>query len=361
MATESTPEMSRRGGKGKPAKGLPKPSGLTLKELISKVQRPEQKPGLRAREIALATHTSAETFRSAIDNPERLSLASIHGLAVLMGVDFMQLVADISHQVSLKAASGFDTTPAGGAPRVYRRRPAATIKVAVDATGNSEHLAEREEQKASAANVHADQVEDLPARFLDEKDELEFPVAAVEASQIRYADATLAQRTLALASVQQELKHHFPDLNWLKWAAVMDALQPDLWLEGEIVAIAYEDLTRLTQRLAWAVVGERKVSLDPPIYCMQAFTLARRLSQLAYHAVLALAEMEQDPTAYGLYTRGIILKLASGNTTAEQVLQAMSDYHFKGNGFNKMVPIDQMPGSPEVQDRIFDLTQYKAS
>lgn len=110
--------------------------------------------------------------------------------------------------------------------------------------------------------------------------ELYPPDSPAETScQLPYTQATFSQRALALAIVQEELKHHFPVLPWLSWARELDALQPDLWVDGSLVTVNYTDLIKLTQRLA--SVPEMP-TLDPPIYGPRSLYLARRLSEYAH-------------------------------------------------------------------------------
>ena len=344
MSSESISENTRQQqGKGTPIKRLPKPSGQTLHELISQFRRPDGTQGLRVRELTRAMHVAAETLGIAIDEPERLSMASIFGLAELLNITPDQLVADLFHQVSLRPE--FGRTPAGVRPRVHRRRPAAT-----DAAASSE----QGKEKTAPTSARVNQADELPPAAPGDATE---PNAAdsppnTDYQIVRYVDASLRQRTLALASVQEDLKHHFPTLPLPQWATEMEALQPDLWLEGEEVTIVYEDLVRLTQRLAWT---PNRVPLEPPIHSLQSLYLARRSSEYAHIAILALAEMEQNPLAYGKYTRIIILKMAAGNGVADEIIQAFGESHPVKAGPDKSPPADQLPGCPDVLTRIFNL------
>ena len=330
-------------------KRLPKPSGRTLRKLISQFQRLDGKgkQGLRVRELTHAMHIAAKTLEIALDEPERLSMASLFGLAELLKVEPAQLVADIYYQVSLRPAFGH--TPTGGRPRVHRSHEAAT-----DAAANSEQTREETDPTLPCSKKE----DELPPPSHGIFPENDVPSASSDdfpsdtATQIPYAEATFPQRTLALASVQEELKHHFSALPLLRWSTELDALQPNLWVEGEEITINYEDLVRLTQRLSWA---PELPALDPPIYGPQSLYLARRLSEYAYQAVLALAEMEQNPLAYGKHTRSIILKLAAGNGVAEEVLRAITGYSFREGQPDESLSSDQIPGCPAVQVRVVNL------
>ena len=174
--------------------------------------------------------------------------------------------------------------------------------------------------------------------------------------QISYAQATLSQRALALASVQEELKHHFPVLPWLSWARELDALQPDLWVEGHLVTLDYSDLIKMTQRLA--SVPEMPL-LDPPIYGSQSLYMARRLSEYAHQAVLALAELEKNPLAYGAATSAIIMKLAAGNGVVEEVMQALTGGSTMETRPGKPLPPEEVPGCPAVRKRLSELSRIR--
>lgn len=175
--------------------------------------------------------------------------------------------------------------------------------------------------------------------------------------QIPYTQATFSQRALALASVQEELKHHFPVLPWLSWARELDALQPDLWLEGPLVTLDYADLIKLTQRLA--SVPEMP-TLDPPIYGPRSLYLARRLSEYAHQSVLALAELEKNPLVYGFNTSAIIMKLAASNGVVEEVMQALTGGSTMETRPGKPLPPEEVPGCLAVRARLDELTRIRS-
>lgn len=87
-------------------KRLPVATGRTLQEIVSSYQRRDGDTGLRVREMTHAMHVAAETLKTALDEPERFSMASIFGLADLMGVPPGMLIADIFHQVSVREMLG---------------------------------------------------------------------------------------------------------------------------------------------------------------------------------------------------------------------------------------------------------------
>ena len=176
------------------------------------------------------------------------------------------------------------------------------------------------------------------------------------ACQIPYAQATFSQRALALVSVQEELKYHFPLLPWLSWARELDALQPDLWVEVHSVTLDYADLVKLTQQLARA---PEMPSLDPPIYGLNSLYLARRLSEYAHQAVLALAELEENPFAYGLHTSAIITKLAAGNGVVEDFMQVLTGSRTMETEPGKSLPAEQVPGCPAVTERLSELYRIR--
>ena len=76
------------------AKRVPAPTGRTLHDIVTNFRRWDGSTGLRVREMTGAMRLAAETLRVALDEPERLSLANIFGLA--------QLVADLFHQVATR-------------------------------------------------------------------------------------------------------------------------------------------------------------------------------------------------------------------------------------------------------------------
>lgn len=136
----NTSHTSSNGSKNKPGKRLPMPSGLTLQEHIDNFKRHDGSTGLRVRELMRATHVSAETLRHAVPNPARFSLASLHGLAGLIGIDFLQLLADISQQVKLQPF--FDDPSTGRGPHVRIRNSRNDIAIAPELNFCSDDVAE---------------------------------------------------------------------------------------------------------------------------------------------------------------------------------------------------------------------------
>ena len=84
------------------AKRVPAPTGRTLHDIVTNFRRWDGSTGLRVREMTGAMRLAAETLRVALDEPERLSLANIFGLAELTGITPAQLVADLFHQVATR-------------------------------------------------------------------------------------------------------------------------------------------------------------------------------------------------------------------------------------------------------------------
>jgi hypothetical protein len=136
---------------------------------------------------------------------------------------------------------------------------------------------------------------------------------------IPYAEATPQQISLALAYSMQELNQHFPTLGFVTWANILLQLQPDLWVEGDLVYLDPEDLNHLMHRLA--AVPELP-ELDPPIYPARAGYLAKRLVNYQDQAQEALADIEANPLVYGNRVFTLVTDLALGNSVADQVFRA---------------------------------------
>lgn len=173
------------------------------------------------------------------------------------------------------------------------------------------------------------------------------------AASIRYAQATPQQLSRALLYLQEALRLHFPTLAWRTWVEALAALQPDVWVAGERVTLAYADLTQLAQHLADA--PELPV-LDPPLYGPQALVLAQRQLHLAELAVRCLPELEANPHACGPHLYALVGRLARGHRLAEAVVQARrwglaARYPLPG-GVPGRGPA---PGSPEVEQRLLHL------
>lgn len=136
-------------------------------------------------------------------------------------------------------------------------------------------------------------------------------------TRLPYRQATPAQRGLALADLMRELRHHFPTLALPAWCARLEQAQPDLLVYGEQeVYLDTEDLARLAQHLA---TEPGLPTLSPPIYCHEAYQLARRLVSFEQQAHQALAEIEAHPTAYGGGVCALVFELATGNGIAHEV------------------------------------------
>lgn len=105
-------------------------------------------------------------------------------------------------------------------------------------------------------------------------------------------------------------------LSFSAWVNSLLQEHPDLWVEGELVYLDDEDLTRLVQRLA---APPELPQLSPPIYPDEACYLARRVRELHRRALAVLAELEANPAAYGVSLRGLVCDLADGDGTADRV------------------------------------------
>ena len=138
-----------------------------------------------------------------------------------------------------------------------------------------------------------------------------------EATRIPYAQATPHQLAQALSYAMQELGPYFQQVGFASWGNAILRLQPDLWLEGELLYLDHQDLVHLTQRVAAA--PELPAPDHFPVYNDQAGYLARRLVKFQHQALHALAEVEAAPRAYGGSVLALVLDLAAGNGIAQQV------------------------------------------
>ncbi|MBT9395239.1 hypothetical protein KLP40_18870 [Hymenobacter sp. NST-14] len=343
MNSELPPESTGENlGKNIPLHRLPKPSGRSLRQLIEEYERPDGGRGLRVRELTAAMHIAAETLKMIIDQPERLSMASFFGLAKLIGVAPGQLVADVAYQIRLqREGTPIAYTPQ---PRARRIRPAASDTAAnrepAPPAGPESTLVKETDQAVETASLALGS-EPHP----QDPDELDRPAATHE--QLAYADATFEQRSLALASVTEAFASYFPSIPWPRWAEALETLQPTLWVEPDHqdVSLGQPEKEQLIQYLAGTPEMPRP---EQPVYVPEALYLARRHIDLGYMGVLALAELEQNPLAYGIYTRALIFKLVAGNGVAEQVTRVFDGRYFP----DKSVPTDQVPGSASIMARL---------
>ncbi|MFD2788029.1 helix-turn-helix domain-containing protein [Hymenobacter rubripertinctus] len=323
-----------------------------MRQHIEAYVRPDGNRGLQVRELARATHVSAATLKLVLDRPELLAMNSLVGLAQLLTIPPAQLLIDVALQVSRQAAA----TPhqIGRKPSLRQRRtkpanaaqPAtesvtAETLASVAATGAVASPSHQGPQASKATISRVGYATSGPST-------VDFPEDL--AVRVPYCEATFQQKALAVASLQQELKDHFPPLPLPRWATELDALHPDLWIEGQVVELDYADLTQLTQRLAMA---PELPMIDPPVYNHRARYLARRQAEYTQQAIAALAELEQNPSAYGPDTRGLILKLAIGNGVVTEVLQAF------GEADNYAQHPNQVPGGATVNERLFALHWQK--
>ena len=160
-----------------------------------------------------------------------------------------------------------------------------------------------------------------------------------------YLQATAAQRALAVTHLRQRLGQHFPTLWSSTWSRALAEFQPDLWLTGPAVVLAYQDLTQLAQHLAAA--PELPV-LDPPIYGLPALQLAQhslQTSELATWVVPEVAAATCGPRLYAL-----LRYLTRPSPLAEQVVQAWCWNLASAPALLPSIPGGgPVPGTPEVE------------
>ncbi len=348
MRSNLTPDSDGNEGKKVPLHCLPRPTGRTLQAIIASHIRPDGEPGLPVRELTAALHIGTEKLKVARIQPDCLTLASLFGLAKRMGIPPGQLVADVFHQVGQQRQSTHP--PAAPEPRKQRARPAtpwpspdkAASEAMAPQTALPPALIEEAEVVAGSPALGNEPQPDPSATSFAAR-----PVRAVA-----YADATFPQRSRALVSVQQELSAYFPTLPWLRWAKALDALQPPLWVEGEDEPQVTLDQLALQQLLQRLACTEELAPLEMTIHTAASGLMARRLAKYACWAVLALAELEQQPAAYGGRVRELIFRLASGHPTEEDVLAAFGENIATLNSGAEPRPVELLPGSPAVMDRI---------
>lgn len=174
------------------------------------------------------------------------------------------------------------------------------------------------------------------------------------AREVPYSQATLEQKSQALQSAQQELKTHFPNLNWLSWAQLFDQLEPCLLVENGSVALVYEDSVRLTQVL----MRKANRNLPFPIYCNRAHYLARKLDSLTGFAWLAMEELEADPLRCGPLAFELIIKLVADNGVVLEVLRALSGKNTAEHQRASMT-LDDETGAFSLSERLQRLAQAR--
>ena len=309
------------------------PSGHTLQELIANHIRPDGTKGLRVRELIAALHIGSETLQVARVQPECLSLANLFGLAEFMGITPGKLVADVFHQVGQQRQSTHPPTNSKSCKRYPRP---ATPKPSVGG-----ELIQQIDPTPTSEPHQALLATDFPSH---------------SARKVAYADATFPQRSLALASVQQELSAYFPTLPWLRWAEVLNTLQPNLWVEMEGEPQVTLDQPALQRLLEHLDCTKESPLLKMTVHTIEALLMARRLAQYGCYAVLILVELEQNPSAYGDGIRALLFRLASGHPDEEKVLRAHGESIASVNSPGEPRPDDLLPGSPAVMDRIFKLS-----
>lgn len=135
------------------------------------------------------------------------------------------------------------------------------------------------------------------------------------ATRVPYAQATAHQLALVLNSVVEELGPFFPDLYFPSWSQALAEEKPDLWEEKAGIFLHEDDLARLTQRLATFP----ELPPRPVVYPDQACYLARKIVRFQDLALWALQEIEAAPHAFGYAVFNLVLDLAAGDGTAQQV------------------------------------------
>ena len=175
------------------------------------------------------------------------------------------------------------------------------------------------------------------------------PPPASATTCLPYTDASALHVSCALLFLQRELADHFPEpaLDWLTWAKALDQLRPDLWVDPQgTVSLDALEVKRLAQYLA---CSPELPTLEPPLYGPRSAYLAKRLVNYADQAVDALAELEAHPQAYGPHVWELVLSLALGNATADEVFQATTWGKSKG----------EEPADVPIQVRIRALRQAR--
>ncbi|MBO0360853.1 hypothetical protein J0X19_23035 [Hymenobacter sp. BT186] len=133
-----------------------------------------------------------------------------------------------------------------------------------------------------------------------------------------YHQATATQRALALAYLRDRLGQHFPTLWSSTWSQALAEFQPDLWLTGAAVVLAYQDLTQLAQHLAAA---PELPMLDPPVYGLPALQLAQHRLQISELAAWVVPEVAATATC-GPRLYALLRHVTRPSPLAEQVVQA---------------------------------------
>jgi hypothetical protein len=115
------------------------------------------------------------------------------------------------------------------------------------------------------------------------------------------------------------MANHFPTLDFAGWTRALLACEPALWVAGDKVDLDYADLTRLVKGLTDSLYLPE---LDPPICAGDAAYLASRMVNGQDEALEALAELAQNPLAYGPRVFALVTRLALGNSVADRVFGA---------------------------------------
>ncbi|SFQ83109.1 hypothetical protein SAMN04515668_4908 [Hymenobacter arizonensis] len=102
------------------------------------------------------------------------------------------------------------------------------------------------------------------------------------------------------------------------WSEVFHEFQPALWEDHNSISLDHADLVRLAQRVAHSLLAS---NLDPPIYCADAYYLAK----LLYYYNRVVTDLRAELKA-ALYTHSkqlvsFIAGMANGNCVVERVLR----------------------------------------
>ncbi|MGI4733661.1 MAG: hypothetical protein ACRYG7_00615 [Janthinobacterium lividum] len=171
------------------------------------------------------------------------------------------------------------------------------------------------------------------------------------AIRLPYAKASAAYISYALVFLQAELASHYlaENLPWLTWANALDHLRPDLWVSKEgVVSLHAQDVRHLTQHLTGS---PELLTREPVRHRPRAAYLAKCLVNYAEEALEALDELEAGPRFYGPRVWNLVLGLALGNSTADQV--------YRDTWREKEKVAKPVVDGPTVHARVFALRQAR--
>lgn len=119
----------------------------------------------------------------------------------------------------------------------------------------------------------------------------------------------------ALTDANERLVRHFPALGWATWGDTLRQLQPDLLVRGQVVTFDWQDLAHRVQGLA---TFPEMPALDAPTDEPTVAGLAEQFRAYQQQAVLALAELQDNPRAPGPLVYALVTQLAQSSATAQQ-------------------------------------------